>query len=314
MGEFADYRKQMNEGKILPEHVVNVLLDRLTLLLYNESNVVVVQSPVIICGNIHGQYEDLQELFRLCDPSKDRFVFMGDYVDRGKYSLNTFLLLVTYKLQYPSQYYLLRGNHESRQVTQQYGFQQEILASYGHTSLWVKAMDVFDLLPYASLVDGDVFSVHGGLSPRMPLIGLAEKVDRRVEIPTEGLLADLAWSDPDDVGVKDYRPNQRGAGWIFGQLAVKRFCQQNKLQLVTRSHQLVQSGFQWYFAEEGDITPGKLINVWSAPNYAYTSKNIASILKVRFNNNPRSFETPTFDEAQKRIPPDSVKPTMDYFA
>jgi diadenosine tetraphosphatase ApaH/serine/threonine PP2A family protein phosphatase len=312
---FDAIRDQMDRGEILPEHIVNRLFDRLAQVLYTENNVVTLQSPCVICGDIHGQYEDLQELFKQADPNNDRFLFMGDYVDRGKYSLNTFLLLVTYKLQYPGQYYLLRGNHESRQVTQQYGFQQEIISSYGHVSLWTKAMDIFDLLPYAALIDGDIFSIHGGLSPRMPLIELAEKHERRAEIPVSGLLADLAWSDPDDVGVKDYRPNQRGAGWIFGVNAVKRFCLNNKLQFVTRSHQLVQTGFKWYFGDEKEIPPGKLINVWSAPNYAYTSKNIASILKVRFGGNQRSFETPTFEDVKVgRIAQEVVKPALDYFA
>jgi diadenosine tetraphosphatase ApaH/serine/threonine PP2A family protein phosphatase len=281
--EFDAIREQMDAGKILSEDEVAQILATLSTLLYQEDNVLVLQSPIVIVGDVHGQYEDLKLLFELAAQNNPtgRYLFMGDYVDRGHYSLNTFLLLATYKIQYPTQYFLLRGNHESRQVTQQYGFHAEIFGNYGHVGLWTKAMLIFDLLPFAAVVDNDILSVHGGISPRLPFVSQINSKKRMNEISNKGGLADLVWSDPEDGGSLLYRPNQRGAGFIFGREAVMKFCTNNKLRLITRSHQLVMEGFKWFFGDEGVCT-GRLINVWSAPNYAYTSGNEASFLRVRY--------------------------------
>jgi diadenosine tetraphosphatase ApaH/serine/threonine PP2A family protein phosphatase len=174
-------------------------------------------------------------------------------------------------------------------------------------------MRVFDLLPYAALVDCDIFSVHGGISPKMPLIEMLNLKDTKREVPQRGMVADLAWSDPDDE-IKLFKPNMRGAGCLFGRHALRRFCHNNKLKIVTRSHQLVQEGFKWYFGEEGDDTPGRLLNVWSAPNYAYMSNNVASFLKVRYPSRD-PFELIMFIQATERIDPKSLEADVSkYFA
>jgi diadenosine tetraphosphatase ApaH/serine/threonine PP2A family protein phosphatase len=174
-------------------------------------------------------------------------------------------------------------------------------------------MRLFDLLPLAAVTDGDIFSVHGGLSPKLPYIDLLLKIDRMGEIPDDGLMADITWSDPDDNDFSGFRKNSRGAGQVFGRIPVDEFCYNTKIKLITRSHQLVQEGFKWYFPSPESDLPGQLINVWSAPNYAYQSKNTASILKVRFPGRPE-FETPTFGDAKDRINKETVTIALDYFA
>jgi hypothetical protein len=151
------------------------------------------------------------QLFRpqTFEPTK-RFLFVGDYVDRGWHSLNTFLYLVCLKLEFPECVYMLRGNHESRQVSTRYGFYHEIILNYGHAGLWMMCMECFDLLPMAALIDTDVFCVHGGLSPKIPMIEKVSLLDRRVELPPQGPLADICWSDPESVST--WRENTRGAG------------------------------------------------------------------------------------------------------
>jgi diadenosine tetraphosphatase ApaH/serine/threonine PP2A family protein phosphatase len=312
--DFSDIRNRMSCGEIIGEDQVIQLLDCLTEVLLEESNVLVLQSPIIICGDLHGQYEDVELLLELATVTKgsDKFLFMGDYVDRGHYSLNTFLLLTTYKLEYRTQYFLLRGNHETRQITRQYGFHQEVFRSYGHYGIWLRCMEVFDLLPYAALIDGDIFSVHGGISPRLIFIEQLFEEQRVEEIPTNGVLTDLAWSDPEESDLKGFRGNQRGAGYLFGRVALREFCQQNQLRLVTRSHQLVQIGFQWFFGEFEDPFPGKLINVWSAPNYCYISKNQGSFLRLRYPGKVET-ELTTFCEASDRIRIGQIDP-ITYFA
>jgi diadenosine tetraphosphatase ApaH/serine/threonine PP2A family protein phosphatase len=130
-------------------------------------------------------------------------------------------------------------------------------------------MRLFDLLPIAAIVDTDVFSVHGGLSPELILYEDLLTKDRQKEIGEKGVIADLTWSDPDEARKLEWRPNARGAGFVFGEIAVTKFCHRNRLRLITRSHQLVMAGFQWYFQDEG--SSGRLINVWSVPNYQYQS-------------------------------------------
>jgi hypothetical protein len=161
---------------VIGELTVCRIFDKLNEILIREDNAVSVQSPVTICGDIHGQYEDLLELFRIANydilnADHQRFIFMGDYVDRGKYSLNTILLLAIIKVRHPDRIFLLRGNHESRRVTRQYGFYSEILVHYGHAGLHQKCMEVFDLMPIMAVTDSDVVSMHGRLSPRLFFVG-----------------------------------------------------------------------------------------------------------------------------------------------
>lgn len=300
----------IEKGLVIPEETVIKILMKIQEVLYQESSVLELKSPIIVCGDIHGQLDDLLELFRTSERfdgtrENQTYLFMGDYVDRGYHSLNTFLFLVVMKLKYPGQYWLLRGNHESRQVSQMYGFYQEIIQNYGHSGIWSLCNETFDLLPIAALIDNEIFSVHGGLSPKVPLIEIISLINRQIEISDDELLSDLCWSDPDD-NVQKWRQNQRGAGYIFGAHEVYSFMQQNKLKLITRAHQLAQDGFRWYFGK-------KLITVWSAPNYSYRSNNDASILKIRYPGKPEEFHLEVFQPAKDRIVPKEVPSSSHYF-
>jgi diadenosine tetraphosphatase ApaH/serine/threonine PP2A family protein phosphatase len=311
----------VHQGQVIGEDTVNKIFDSLKERLYRENTLLVLFSPIVICGDIHGQLEDLIYLFQVAgvrdrfDETSPQFLFMGDYVDRGHFSLNTFLLLAIYKLQFPDKVWLLRGNHECRSTSQQYGFHTEILTHYGHTALWTKCMAVFDLLPLAALVDGRVLSMHGGLSPNVALVADVNGLKRGYEIPEAGPEADLTWSDPEEQMGLTWRPNGRGAGYIFGKEIVIKFTLLNRLQLITRSHQLVQEGFRWYFkndqnrAEEG----GRLINVWSAPNYSYTSGNVATVLRLGFPGHER-YHLPIFQQAKQLTNHQSPEYDSQYFA
>lgn len=261
-------------GKQIQEPELYELLTKLQEILFTENNIIEVSSPVFICGDIHGQLYDLFELFDAAAPngiSNQKFLFMGDYVDRGHFSIETFAYLAAHKVKYPNQFFLLRGNHECRKVNESYGFYDQTLLNYGHSGVWMLANETFDLLPMAALVDGKVFSIHGGLSPDVTFCESVALLDRQDELPRDGPLCDLCWSDP-DADVDDYEKSQRGAGFIFGERQVKEFCYNNGLNLITRSHQLAMNGYEWFFDHQ-------LITVWSAPNYMYRSKNKATVLK-----------------------------------
>jgi diadenosine tetraphosphatase ApaH/serine/threonine PP2A family protein phosphatase len=267
----------LEQGDTLDEKTVVSLLRKLMEILLCEPNVLDLQSPITICGDIHGQLYDLFELFSHCGPKDSTsFLFMGDFVDRGHFSLETIFYLCALKLKYPQRFSLLRGNHECRQVNQMYGFSNECQARYGHGGVWSLCNELFDLFPVAALIDNRVFSCHGGLSPEIPGIQKISLLNRNDELPASGPLCDLCWSDPENVD--GWRRNQRGAGWLFGDPQTKEFCRINgNLDFVTRSHQLAMDGFMWFFDK-------KLITIWSAPNYMYRSGNKASVMNYTKDN------------------------------
>ncbi|KAI9313130.1 Metallo-dependent phosphatase [Dichotomocladium elegans] len=243
------YKKQL-----LAECVLKEICERTKELLMRESNVVNISAPVTVVGDIHGQYYDLIEIFRIGGYCPDtNYLFLGDYVDRGLFSVETISLLTCLKLRYPDRVQLVRGNHESRAVTQTYGFYTECMRKYGSQQVWQYFTDMFDFLTLSVVIDNSIFCVHG-------------------EIPHEGAMADLVWSDPDP-DKEEFAISARGAGYTFGSLVVDRFLHINGMSHILRAHQLCNAGYQVLFDD-------KLSTVWSAPNYCYRCGNLASILEV----------------------------------
>eukprot|EP00756_Hemistasia_phaeocysticola_P014221 Hpha_TRINITY_DN15329_c2_g2::TRINITY_DN15329_c2_g2_i1::g.89434::m.89434/K15498/PPP6C; serine/threonine-protein phosphatase 6 catalytic subunit len=287
-------------GQILTERELKLLCRRVVDILMEESNVQMVPAPVSICGDIHGQHQDLLKLFETGGEIPDtRYIFMGDFVDRGHNSVETLTLLLCLKARYPDCITLLRGNHESRQVTTCYGFWEEVQRKYGNAAPWTWCTEVFDCMALAAVVDQKVFCVHGGLSPDICTLDHIRLILRLREIPNEGSFCDLMWSDPGD-GVDGWSVSPRGAGYLFGPKIAAEWCLVNKLELVCRAHQLVQEGFKYHFPEENCVT------VWSAPNYCYRCGNTAAILELDDKMN-RNFRT--FSEVQPQHSPDAQKAT-----
>lgn len=144
--------------KALRKGIRNFLSSKAREILMEESNVQAVKAPVTVCGDIHGQFHDLMELFKIGGNCPDtNYLFMGDYVDRGYYSVETVTLLVALKVRYRNRVTILRGNHESRQITQVYGFYDECLRKYGNANIWKYFTDLFDYLPLTALVENQVF-------------------------------------------------------------------------------------------------------------------------------------------------------------
>ena len=268
--------------EVLKESEVKHLCSKAMEILVEESNVQRIDSPVTVCGDIHGQFYDLMELFQVGgDCPQTNYLFMGDFVDRGFYSVETFLLLLALKVRYPDRIYLIRGNHESRQITQVYGFYDECLRKYGSANVWRYCTDIFDYLSLSALIDNKVFCVHGGLSPTITTIDQIRAVDRKQEVPHEGAMCDLLWSDPEDV--QGWGLSPRGAGYLFGDDVCKKFNESNKIATIARAHQLVMEGYKWMFDEQ-------LVTVWSAPNYCYRCGNVAAILELDENVENRRFK------------------------
>ncbi|QLG71944.1 hypothetical protein HG535_0C02960 [Zygotorulaspora mrakii] len=275
-----EWLERVKKCQSLTENEMKQLCEMVKELLMEESNIQPVQTPVTVCGDIHGQFHDLLELFRTAGgfPDHINYIFLGDYVDRGYYSLETFSLLMCLKVKYPSRITLVRGNHESRQITQVYGFYEECLNKYGSTTVWKYCCQVFDFLTLAAIIDGKILCVHGGLSPEIRMLDQIRVLSRAQEVPHEGGFSDLLWSDPDNVEAWQVSP--RGAGWLFGSKVAHEFNHVNGLNLVARAHQLVMEGFKYHFPEKDVVT------VWSAPNYCYRCGNVASVMKVEEDLEP----------------------------
>ncbi|KAA8570953.1 hypothetical protein EYC84_000330 [Monilinia fructicola] len=321
---------QLRACRPIPEAEVRELCHKARELLIEEGNVVTVTAPVTICGDIHGQFHDLMELFRVGGDVPDtNYLFMGDFVDRGFYSLESFLLLLCLKVRYPDRMTLIRGNHESRQITTVYGFYDECLRKYGSANVWRYCCEVFDYLALGAIVLGassslqptsmpngehsatstqefndedveiEILNVDGSImnkflrnreriNKRKPSIDsemsssdkgspspnskfptstgppgsgasgysggssgnssgavFCVHGDRKQEVPHEGAMCDLLWSDPDEIDGWGLSP--RGAGFLFGADIVKMFNHTNDLSMIARAHQLVMEGFKETF-------------------------------------------------------------------
>ncbi|TNJ29976.1 Serine/threonine-protein phosphatase [Giardia muris] len=300
------------QRKPLAEDDIRELVWRVQAILAQEPNVLNLSGPINICGDLHGQFYDVVKLFDVggridnsapnqanmtvipfnanskgsvangasakslrTSPTPKKYLFLGDYVDRGYFSLETVTLLYLLKLCYPNQIYLIRGNHECRSITQVYGFYEQCQRYYMHSAVWKLFVDSFDYLPIAAVVDNRIFGVHGGLSPKCPSLDSIRTIQRSLEIPSEGSFTDLCWSDPEPK-VSMFSPSTRGAGFLFGAQAVEKFNGDNGIEIVTRAHQLAAQGYQWYFNN-------KCCTCWSCPNYFYKCKNLAAVMEIDTN-------------------------------
>ena len=256
----------------LKEEEIKFLIDKSLPLIKEQKMLVELEAPLHVCGDIHGQYYDLLRIFEHCGyPGEFSYLFLGDYVDRGKQSLETVCLLLCYKIKYPEKVTLLRGNHESSVTNRIYGFYDECKRRY-NVRIWRSFTDLFNWLPVAALIDEKILCMHGGLSPELKNIQNIQEISRPTDIPDTGLLCDLLWSDPDKDAL-EYDENDRGVSVIFGEKIVQDFNKKNDLDLIIRAHQVVDDGYE-FFAQR------QLITIFSAPNYCGEFDNSAGIMII----------------------------------
>ena len=257
----------------LREGECDYVIDKAYQILKNEDSMLRITAPLYICGDIHGQYYDLLRVFDILDyPPKSKFLFLGDYVDRGKQSLECLLLLLCLKIKYPSKIFLLRGNHESEALNKIYGFYDECKRRVS-VKCFKKITNLFNILPITALIEDNILCMHGGLSKDLNNIEQLNKIARPTEIPDEGLLCDLVWSDPSDELSENFGENERNISVTFSKNVVEEFTERNGLDLICRAHQVVEEGFQFFAGM-------KLITIFTAPNYAGEFDNNGGILEV----------------------------------
>lgn len=265
-----------SEKTIAKKYAYQIVMDMIELLRTLDT-LVDIEIPeggeITVCGDVHGQFYDLLNIFELNGtPSETNpYLFNGDFVDRGSFSLEVILTLFSWKLAFPRHLNLARGNHETRNMNKLYGFEGEITKKYDE-DLYQLFCEAFCLLPLCHVIQSKVFVVHGGLFSRDGVtLDEIRRVNRECEPPDEGLMTEMLWSDPQPG--RGRTPSKRGVGVAFGQDVTENFLRTNDLKMVIRSHEMKEEGYQVEHS-------GKLVTVFSAPNYCDQMGNKGAFIRL----------------------------------
>jgi protein phosphatase len=244
-----------------------------------------IPAPCIVVGDIHGQVLDL---FRILNtfgvPGEVTYLFLGDLVDRGEFSIEALITVFLLKVLWPDRVFLIRGNHEFDTLCSTCGFMSQMQEFFQMGSLYDEAIRAFSEIPIAALIGASTLCVHGGIGPALFNAASIEQIRRPIDDFADDLLTSLVWSDPDST-IDDFAPSQsRGAGYAFGERALAEFLDQSRLSMLVRAHECVPDGVQESFH-------GRLITVFSASNYCGLMGNKAAILEVK---GPRAYNVHTF--------------------
>ncbi|KAI9094893.1 Metallo-dependent phosphatase-like protein [Phlyctochytrium arcticum] len=304
----ADFLRNhfIREGRLTEEQALYII-NKGTEILKKEANLLEVDAPITVCGDIHGQFYDLMKLFDVGgNPAETRYLFLGDYVDRGYFSIECFLYLLTLKLWYPNSIFMLRGNHECRHLTDYFTFKLECKHKYSE-KVYEACLEAFCALPLAAVMNKQFLCVHGGLSPELTTLDDFKAINRFREPPTHGLMCDLLWADPlEDFGQE--RTNEffvhngvRGCSYFFSYHAACAFLERNNLLSIIRAHEAQDAGYRMYRKTRTTGFPS-VITIFSAPNYLDVYNNKAAVLKYennvmnirQFNCTPHPYWLPNF--------------------
>ncbi|KAJ3748029.1 Metallo-dependent phosphatase-like protein [Lentinula detonsa] len=294
------------EGRLSEEQALWIL-EKGTEILSKEPNVLNVDAPITVCGDIHGQYYDLMKLFEVGgSPADTRYLFLGDYVDRGYFSIECVLYLWSLKIWYPDTLFLLRGNHECRHLTDYFTFKLECKHKYSER-IYDACMESFCALPLAAVMNKQFLCIHGGLSPELNTLDDIRALDRFREPPTHGLMCDILWADPvEDFGTEKVTDSfihnhVRGCSYFFTYQAACQFLERNNLLSIIRAHEAQDAGYRMYRKTKSTGFPS-VMTIFSAPNYLDVYNNKAAVLKYesnvmnirQFNCTPHPYWLPNF--------------------
>lgn len=282
------------EGRLRDEDALDIISQAHNVY-KKEKNLLRLDDPITVCGDVHGQFFDLLRLMEAGgDPATNQYLFLGDYVDRGCFSTEVVFFLFSHKIAYPKTFFMLRGNHECRHLTAFFNFRDECLYKYSE-DIYDAVMDCFDQLPISATINKKFFCVHGGLSPDIRNLAEIEQINRFREVPREGAFCDLLWSDPvdesrddddldgtDDDALNWFSHNEtRQCSFIFGVEAVSTFLKKNHLTAIIRAHEVQYNGYKMHFVNKVSQIP-RVITIFSAPNYCDVYKNKGAC--VKFDN------------------------------
>ena len=274
-----DMITRFKNGKTLHRKYVLQIIQAARNIVYNEPTMVEMEvekgHKLTVCGDTHGQFFDLMELFRINGhPTESHYyLFNGDFVDRGSWSTEIALLLYAYKWLHPKAFFLNRGNHETDDMNKTYGFEGECKAKYSE-KVFRLFSESFSALPLATLIGKKFFVLHGGLFSNDKIsLDDVRKLNRHQQRQPgqQGLMMEMLWTDPQTAPGRG--PSKRGVGMQFGPDVTKRFCEANGLEAVIRSHEVRMDGYE----VEHD---GRCITVFSAPKYCDMTENKGAYINI----------------------------------
>lgn len=275
----------------LEKNDLNWLCSAASSLLLSQPSLLFLKAPIVCVADLHGRYIDLLRIFRRYGfPDRTNFLFLGDYVDRGDDSLDILTLLLALKLKFPENIYLLRGNHECELISTQYGFRDECQAK---NCPYYPFVLIFDSLPLAAVINQKIFCVHGGLSPTINSLEDIKRFQRPSELPKEGIINDLAWSDPSG-DTKYFGRSVRNTSSTYGRKSVKKFMKSFGFDMILRAHEVVPNGFKFPFGRKAHV-----ITLFSAPNYYQDNLGATILFNEDLSYSIDSFKDSTQREAEE---------------
>ncbi|CAD2215688.1 Serine-threonine protein phosphatase N-terminal domain/Calcineurin-like phosphoesterase, putative [Angomonas deanei] len=256
----------------ISEEEVTVILNAVREIFMSQPMLLEIRAPVRVCGDLHGQYYDLLCIYEKCGfPPYSNYLFLGDYVDRGKHSIETIMLQFCYKVVYPDNFFLLRGIHECASMNKIYGFFDDVKRRY-NKELFKAFTDVFNTMPVCCVISEKIICMHGGLSPDLTSVACINSIERPCDVPDRGILCDLLWAEPAD-DVQGFLESDRGVSYLFGEDIVNDFLDMVDMDLIVRARQVMDRGYG-FFANE------RLVTVFSAPNYCGEFDNDAAVMTI----------------------------------
>ena len=269
--DLDEYIEALRQGNLLSIENITKVCELASEILAKEPNVLQISSPVSICSNIHGQFEDLLEIFRVGgEIPLTKYIFLGSNIDFGRKSVEVIVLLLCLKVKYPEHIYLLRGNHETEEISRVFGFYTELKKKYENIKLWkIFVKNIFPNFPLAAIINQKIFCIYGGLSPKTLSIEEIQAIDRKAG---KDPLLDILWLNPEEI--EGWEPNSRGLGYLFGSNVVKKFNSKNGFELIVRGSQPVEKGYRYSYKDKN------LVTIWSVPNFKGTLRNFGAILAV----------------------------------
>ncbi|CAJ1007732.1 putative Serine-threonine protein phosphatase N-terminal domain/Calcineurin-like phosphoesterase [Leishmania naiffi] len=257
---------------LIKEDDIHVVLETVREIFMSQPMLLEIRPPVRVCGDTHGQYYDLLRIFEKCGfPPYSNYLFLGDYVDRGKHSVETIILQFCYKIVYRENFFLLRGNHECASINKMYGFFDDVKRRY-NIKLFKAFTDVFNTMPVCCVISEKIICMHGGLSPDLIDLTTINEILRPCDVPDRGILCDLLWADPENE-VRGFLESDRGVSYLFGEDIVNDFLDMVDMDLIVRAHQVVQRGYEFFASRQ-------LVTVFSAPNYCGEFDNDAAVMNI----------------------------------
>jgi len=272
-GKF-DIKKNPPDTRVeLAESDIQRLCNLANPIFLSENSLLELRGPIHVIGDIHGQYYDLLRVFQYGGfPPASNYLFLGDYVDRGYCGIEVICLLLCYKIRFRNNFFMLRGNHESATTAKNYGFFEECRTRYNSSLFKTFTSMVFDALPFAATIGDQILCVHAGIGPDMKTLADIRHLKRPVDVPDQGTMCDLVWSDPDP-SVVGFTENERGVSHKFGNDVLVKYLDENKLALLVRAHQVVPNGYEF-------IANKRLLTIFTAPNYCGEYENRGAFLYV----------------------------------